>query len=30
MSKESFEPTIMFFGLTNSPAMLQTIMNRIP
>ena len=25
----SFEPTMMFFGLTNSPAMFQTIMNEI-
>ena len=26
----SFEPTMMFFGLTNSPAMFQTMMNEIP
>ena len=25
----SFEPTMMFFGLTNSPVMFQTIMNEI-
>ena len=25
----SFEPTVMFFGLTNSPAMFQTMMNEI-
>jgi len=25
----SFEPTVMFFGLMNSPAMFQTIMNEI-
>jgi len=25
----SFEPTAMFFGLTNSPAMFQTMMNKI-
>ena len=25
----SFEPTVMFFGLTNSPAMFQTMMNVI-
>ena len=24
-----FEPTVIFFGLTNSPAMFQTIMNEI-
>jgi len=24
-----FEPIVMFFGLTNSPAMFQTIMNKI-
>jgi len=27
--EESFKPTVMFFGLTNSPAMFQTIMNKI-
>jgi len=25
----SFKPTVMFFGLTNSPAMFQTMMNEI-
>ena len=25
----SFEPTVMFFGLTNSPAMFQTMMNEL-
>ena len=25
----SFEPTVMFFGLTNSPAAFQTMMNTI-
>ena len=25
----SFKPTIMFFGLTNSPAMFQTMMNKM-
>jgi len=25
----SFKPTMMFFGLTNSPATFQTIMNEI-
>ena len=25
--KGSFEPTVMFFGLTNSPAMFQAMMN---
>ena len=25
----SFEPMVMFFGLTNSPAMFQTMMNKI-
>ena len=25
----SFEPTVMFFGLTNSPAMFQAIMNKL-
>ena len=24
-----FEPTVMFFGITNSPAMFQVIMNEI-
>ena len=27
MPEGSFEPMIMFFGLTNSPAMFQTMMN---
>jgi len=27
MPEESFEPIVMFFGLTNSPAMLQAMMN---
>jgi len=27
MSKESFEPMVIFFRLTNSPATFQTIMN---
>jgi len=27
MSEGSFEPTVMFFGLTNSPATFQEIMN---
>ena len=27
MPKESFEPTVMFFGLTNSPATFQAMMN---
>jgi len=27
--ERSFEPTVMFFGLTNSPAMFQTIMNKL-
>ena len=27
MPEGSFEPTVMFFGLTNSPAMFQAIMN---
>jgi len=25
----SFEPTVMFFGMMNSPAMFQTMMNEI-
>ena len=29
MPEGSFEPTVMFFGLTNSPAMFQTIMNDV-
>ena len=29
MSKGSFEPTVMFFGLTNSPAMFQAMMNNL-
>ena len=27
MPEESFEPTVMFFGLTNSPATFQAMMN---
>ena len=27
--EESFEPTVMFFGLTNSPATFQAIMNKL-
>ena len=27
MPEGSFEPIVMFFGLTNSPAMFQTMMN---
>ena len=27
--KGSFEPTVMFFGLTNSPAIFQTMMNEL-
>jgi len=27
--EESFEPMVMFFGLTNSPVMFQTMMNEI-
>jgi len=27
MPEGSFEPTVMFFGLTNSPAMFQAIIN---
>jgi len=26
---ESFEPTVMFFGMTNSPAIFQAIINKI-
>jgi hypothetical protein len=29
INKELFEPRVMFFGLTNSPATFQTIMNAI-
>ena len=29
MSKGSFEPTVMFFGLTNSPATFQAMMNEL-
>ena len=29
MPEGSFEPTVMFFGLTNSPATFQTIMNEL-
>ena len=29
MPKGSFEPTVMFFELTNSPAMFQAIMNNL-
>ena len=29
MPEGSFEPTVMFFGLTNSPAMFQAIMNEL-
>ena len=29
MPEGSFEPTVMFFGLTNLPAMFQTIMNNL-
>ncbi len=28
-SERSFEPTVMFFGLTNSPATFQAIMNKL-
>ena len=28
-SERSFEPTVMFFGLTNSPAMFQVIINKV-
>jgi len=27
--KELFEPNVMFFGLTNSPAIFQMMMNKI-
>ena len=27
--EESFEPTVMFFGLTNSPATFQAIINKL-
>ena len=27
--ERSFEPTVMFFGLTNSPATFQAIMNKL-
>ena len=27
--KGSFEPTVMFFGLTNSPVMFQVMMNEL-
>jgi len=29
MNKGLFEPTVMFFGLTNSPATFQTMMNTL-
>ena len=29
MPEGSFEPTVMFFGLTNSPTMFQTMMNKL-
>jgi len=29
MPKGSFEPTVMFFELTNSPAMFQAMMNNL-
>ena len=29
ISKGSFEPTVMFFGLTNSPATFQVMMNEL-
>ena len=29
MHIESFEPTVMFFGITNLPAIFQAIMNEI-
>jgi len=29
MPEESFEPTVMFFGLTNSPVTFQAMMNDV-
>ncbi len=29
IQERSFEPTVMFFGLTNSPVMFQTMMNEL-
>jgi len=29
MPEGSFEPTVMFFGLTNSPATFQAMMNEL-
>ena len=29
MPEELFEPTVMFFGLTNSPATFQAMMNKL-
>ena len=29
ISEESFKPTVMFFGLTNSPVTFQTMINEI-
>jgi len=29
MNKGLFEPTVMFFGMTNSPAMFQSMMDSI-
>ena len=29
ISEGSFEPTVIFFGLTNSPTIFQTIINEI-
>ena len=29
MPERSFEPTVIFFGLTNSPAMFQAMMNNL-
>ena len=29
MPEGSFEPTVMFFGLTNSPATFQVMMNKL-